>query len=72
MHPWMHLAMNVDEIKKGIEEVGHTVTTFKKHGTKIPLHIFYVELKLENNNKDIYKIRYLLDCSVKFELSHPK
>jgi len=34
--------------------------------------MFYVELKLENNNKDIYKVRLLLLCKIKFEPSYIK
>jgi len=48
----------IDDIKRDIEDLGHKVTNIwniKKRGTKEPLNMFYVELKPENNNKDIYQ-----------------
>jgi len=47
----------IDDIKRDIEDFGHKVTNLwniKKRGTKEPLNMFYVELKPEKNNKDIY------------------
>jgi len=35
------------------------------------LPMFYVELK-PDNNKDIYEIRLLFNCKIKFEPPHPK
>ncbi|KAH0945619.1 hypothetical protein HN011_004504, partial [Eciton burchellii] len=60
---------------KGIEDQGDIVTNIrnlKKQGTDKALPMFYVELKAKSNNKDIYDIRSLLQCKVKFELPHPK
>jgi len=57
----MHSEKDVDEIRKDIEELGYTntnVRNIKKRGTKVPLHMFYVELKPGNNNKDIYEVRF--------------
>jgi len=54
--------LDVDDIKKGIKDLKHAATNIwniKKCGTKIALHIFYDELKPENNNKVIYDI-----CSI--------
>jgi len=48
---------DVDEIKNAIEEFGHTVTNIwniMKRDTKVPLDMFYVEIKPVNNNKGIY------------------
>jgi len=58
-------------ITKNIEEHEYTITNIwniKKCGTSIVLLIFYVELKPEKNNKDIYEIRPFLTDIVKFEL----
>jgi len=63
------------QIKKEIENLKHTVTNIwniKKQGTKKALLIFYVELKPESNNKDIYEVGSLLECRIKFEPSHLK
>jgi len=43
-----------------------------KRGTKAPLNMFYVELKPEKNNKDIYQTTHALGYRVKFESPHPK
>jgi len=56
----MLLEEKIDEIKRDIEELGHKITNIwniKKRGTKVPLNMFY-ELKVEKNNKDIYKTTY--------------
>jgi len=55
----MSLQEKMDTIRKDIEEFGHKVSVtniwnIKKHDTKMPLNMFFIELKLENNNKDIY------------------
>jgi len=65
----------IDEIKRDIEELGHKITNIwniKKRGTKVPLNMFYVELKVEKNNKNIYKTTYMLCDTVKFEPPRPK
>jgi len=49
--------MNLDYIRKGIEDQGYIVTNIwniKEHD--ISYSEFYVELKSENNNKDIYEL----------------
>jgi len=65
----------IDDIKRDIEDLGHKVTNIwniKKCGTKEPLNMFYVELKPENNNKDIYQTTHVLGYRVKFEPPHVK
>jgi len=57
----IHITANLDDIKKEIEDLGYTVTNIwniKKQGTKKALHMFYVELKPKNNNKDIYDLDF--------------
>jgi len=45
----------------------------KKQGADKALPMFYVELKSESNNKDIYDlVRSLFQCKVKFESPHSK
>jgi len=50
----------IDAIKRDIEELGLKVINIKKCGIKVPLNMFYVELKPENNNKDIYEATHVL------------
>jgi len=64
----IHSTANLDDIKKEIEDLeGYIVTRIwnnKEQGIKKALHIlytystyiFYVELKLQSNNRDIYEI----------------
>jgi len=64
----------IDKIKRDIEELGHKITNIwniKKRG-KEPLNMFYVELKPEKNNKDIYQTTHVLGYTVKFEPLYPK
>jgi len=64
-----------DEIKRDIEDFGHKITNIwniKKRGTKAPLNMFYVELKPEKNNKDIYQTTHVLRYRVTFDPPHPK
>jgi hypothetical protein len=61
----IHATANLDAIKKEIEDLGHTVINIwniKKQGTKKALHIFYVELKPKNNNKNIYDVGSFLQA----------
>jgi hypothetical protein len=57
----MHYSINPEEIKSEIEKHGPTVITIwntKQYRTKLPLSMFFVELKLSLNNKDIFSIEY--------------
>jgi len=40
--------------------------------TKKPLPMFYIESKSNSNNKQIYKIKSLLQCKITFEPPHQK
>jgi len=40
--------------------------------TKKALLMFFMEIKLMVNDKDIYDINFLLHCNIKFEQSHAK
>lgn len=66
----MHHSINCEDIKAEIEKLGHTVTNvcnIKQYSTKLPLPMFFVELKPASNNKDIYNVEYLQQCKIKFE-----
>jgi len=52
----IYLSTDVDDIKKGIEELGLTiinVQNIKKRGINIVFHMFYVKLKSEKDNTNI-------------------
>lgn len=71
----VHHSTDIDEIKQEIEQHGHIVSNIcnmRQRITKYPLPMFYVELKQQENNKDIYNIEYLLNSKIKFEPPHKK
>jgi hypothetical protein len=52
----MHYSINTEEIKTNIEKLGHTVTNIwniKQERTKLPLSVFFIELKAAPNNRYI-------------------
>jgi hypothetical protein len=64
----MQALSNVDDIRKDIEDQGHTIINkwnIKKQATRKVLSMFHVELKLEINNKNIHEIRLHLHCKIK-------
>jgi hypothetical protein len=65
----MHFSIDPAEIKYEIENLGHTVTNIyiKQNKTKLPLPMFFVDLKPASNNKDIFQIEYLQQCKITFE-----
>jgi hypothetical protein len=72
---YIHASTNLDDIKKEIKVLGHIVTNIwniKKQDTKKALHMFYVERKPKNNNKNIYNVSSLLQCRVQFKPPHLK
>jgi len=61
--------------KKEIKDYGHTfinILNIKKQSSSKTLSMFYVEIKPKNNNKDIYEIKLLFQCKIKFGSPHPK
>lgn len=67
--------IDITELKHDIEKHGHTVlqiTNIRQQGTKKPLPLFFVDLKTNENNKEIYKIEFLLNDKVKVEPPKPK
>jgi hypothetical protein len=66
----MHFSINPADIGSEIEKLGHTVTNIyniKHNLTKLPLPIFFVDLKPVTNNKEIFNVEYLQQCKVKIE-----
>jgi hypothetical protein len=58
-----------DDLREEIKDNGHIVTNIwniKKQDTTKTLPTFYVKLKPENNNKDIYEIKSLFKCKIKY------
>jgi hypothetical protein len=56
----MHYSINPDDIK--IEKLGHMVTNtgnIERNRTKLPLSMFFVDLKPAQNNKDIFNVEYI-------------
>jgi hypothetical protein len=57
----MHYSINPEEIKAEIEKLGHAhsnIWNIEQYKTKLPLSMFFVELKPAPNNKDVYKVEY--------------
>jgi hypothetical protein len=66
----MHYSIPPADIKTEIEKLGHQVANIwniTQYRTKLPLSMFYVELKPAPNNKDIFLVEYLQQCKIKFE-----
>ena len=66
----MHYSTDVEDIKSATERHGHTVTNvyiIKQTQTNIPLSLFFVDLKPNTNNKDIYQIETLNYTKERFE-----
>jgi len=71
----MHYSTDVEDIKSAIEHHGHTVINeydIKQQPTNIPVSLFFVNLKPNENNKDIYQIETLNYTKVRFEPPRPK
>jgi hypothetical protein len=66
----MHYSINPADIETETEKLGHTVPNIfniKHHSTKLPLSMFFVDLKPASNNKDIFNVEYLQQCKITFE-----
>lgn len=66
----IHYSVDPEELKTEIEQHGHTVTNIyniKHYRTKDPLPMFFIDLKPDKNNKDIYDIKYLVHSKITFE-----
>jgi hypothetical protein len=66
----MHYSVNHDDIKSEIEKLGHEVANIwniKQFRTKLPLSMFFVDLKPAPSNKNIFDVEFLQQCKIKFE-----
>jgi hypothetical protein len=66
----MHHSISTEDIKEEIEKLNHKVANIwniKHYRTKLPLPMFFVELRPAPNNKDIFNIEFLQQCRIKFE-----
>jgi hypothetical protein len=66
----MHYSIPTDDIKTEIEKLGHQVTNIwnmTQYRTKLPLSMFFVDLKPAPNNKDIFQVDHLQQCKITFE-----
>ena len=71
----MHFSADQEDIKNELNEYGHEVMCMQnmlQARTKKPLSLFAIELKLKENNKDIFEITSLLHCKISFERPHKK
>lgn len=69
----LHPSTPVSEISAAIEEIGHTVrqvTNIIHRQTKIPLPLFFVDLEIEENNRDIFDVKSILYTKIKIEEPH--
>ncbi|KAL7299035.1 hypothetical protein TKK_0008130 [Trichogramma kaykai] len=66
----VHPSTNTDDIKKELQELGHKVTrisNIQQHITRRALPMFFEELKVAENNKEIFNVKRLLHMVVAFE-----
>jgi hypothetical protein len=65
----MRHSINPDDMKSEIQNIGHKVANIwniKQYRTKLPLPMFFVDLKPAPNNKDIFNVEFLQQCKIKF------
>lgn len=62
----LHSSTDIDLLKAEIEDMGHKVLRINniRKINKTPLPMFFIDLKASENNKDIYKIQYLMNTKV--------
>ena len=66
----MHPSVDINDLKTEIETFNHKVikiSNIRNRITKTPLPLFYIEIEVKNNNKEIYNITRLLNTVVSFE-----
>lgn len=71
----IHQSTEHNHLKNAIEELGHKVkniSNIRQRTTNINLPLFNIELAVNPNNKDIYKVTKLLNTIVKVEPPLPK
>ena len=71
----LHYSTDINEIKESINSLGHDVHNIwniKHNKTNKPLSMFFIDLKHKENNKEIYKIKTLMNTIVAFEAPYVK
>lgn len=71
----IHHTTPISEIKEALEKEGHNVVkimNFHDRITKKPKNLFFIDLKRNSNNKEIYTITKLLNAIVRFEAPNKK
>jgi len=71
----MHPSTDEKELKAAINSLGHQVTNvwnIKNRVTKKPLPMYFIDLKPNVNNKQIYDTKFHLNCRIIFEPPRPK
>uniref|UniRef100_A0ABD2VUC9 DNA-directed DNA polymerase n=1 Tax=Trichogramma kaykai TaxID=54128 RepID=A0ABD2VUC9_9HYME len=66
----VHPSIHIEDIKLALKEQGHEVIRARnilQHITRKPLLMFFVDLKIAANNKEIFSIKHLLNMIVTFE-----
>ena len=67
---YLHHSTDTKEITEELSNQGHKIRNIinaKQRKTKEPLNLFFVDLEPADNNKDIYKIRKVLNSCVQIE-----
>lgn len=67
----VHHSANIDELKFELLKHGHEVINVSNRRHRIsknPLSLFFIDLKLKPNNKQIYNINRLMNSAVKIEI----
>ena len=66
----IHHSADIDELKIELSTLGHeviNVSNIRHRVSKVPLSLFFIDLKQKHNNKEIYNISRLMNAIVKFE-----
>lgn len=67
---YVHPTMDITAVEQELKGLGHEpiqIINIRHRVTKKPLALFYVDLKLKENNRDIYNIEFLQNAKIKFE-----
>lgn len=71
----IHCSTDLNILKQEIEALGHSVvkiSNIRHRISKNPLPLFFVDLKIQSNNKEIYSVEFLVNTKIKFEPPHKK
>lgn len=71
----LHASEDTTEIVRELEHIGHKVrqiVNIRHRSTKEPLPIFYIDLEPQQNNKEIFDVKYLNQMKITFEAPYKK